>query len=120
MIFPCSLATLASYPAYQDTRFPGIRLSDVEIPLAPIPTLSPLKIMGIPFCAIFPGSDWTEAPGHLGFRFRFALSELLRLACLPEAKANHAGFQLRPREIGDTGDALLASKFPPLLWPPCC
>ena len=115
MIFPCSLAILAAYPAYQDTRFPGIWLTDVEIPLAPIPTLSPIqRSWGFPLvCAIFPGLDWSKAPGlPLVYRLRFALSELLRSACLPEAKANHSGFQLRPREIGDKGDALLASQVP--------
>ena len=121
MIFPCSLASLAAYPTYQDTRFSRIRLTDVEIPLAPIPTLSPIqRSWGFPLvCAIFPGSDWSEAPGlPLGYRLRFALSELLRSACLPEAKANYAGFLLRLQEIGNSGVALLASKLPPLLWPP--
>jgi len=121
MIFPCSLASLAAYPTYQYTRFPGIRLTDVEIPLAPIPTLSPIqRSWGFPLvCAIFPGADWSEAPGlPLGYRLRFALSELLRSACLPEAKANYAGFLLRLQEIGNSGVALLTSKLPPLLWPP--
>ena len=121
MIYPCSLATLTAYPLFQDSRFPGIRLSDVEIPLAPIPTLSPLqKSWGFPLaCAIFPGSDWTEAPGRpLGYRLRVALSELLRSACLPEAKATHASLLQRLQDISSSGDSLLTSKFPTLLWPP--
>ena len=121
LIYPCSLATLASYPSFQDTRFPGIKLANAEIPLAPIPTLSPLqRSWGFPLaCAIFPGSDWSEAPGRpLGSRLRVALSELLRSACLPEAKSNHAGFLLRLQEIETSGDSSLISKLPSLLWPP--
>ena len=120
LLFPCDIAELSTNPLYLDPRFPGIRLTDFEIPLAPPPTLSPIeKSWGFPLiCAIFPGSDWEDAPGcALGDGLRSALSELLRAARLPDAKANHASYLTRLDEISGNEDSLL-SKVPTLFWPP--
>ena len=120
LLLPCDLAELSTNPLYLDPRFPGIRLKEVEIPLAPPPLLSPVeKTWGFPLiCAIFPGSDWEDAPGcALGDGLHSALAELLCSASLPDAKANHDSYLTRLAELAENEDSLL-SKAPTLFWPP--
>ena len=109
LLFLCDLAELSANPLYLDPRFPGIRLKEVEIPLAPSPMLSPVeKTWGFPLIwAIFPGSDWEDVPGCvIGDGLRFALPELLRSASLPDGKANYDSYLSSLNELTENEDSL--------------
>ena len=109
LLFQCNSAELSANPLYLDPRFPGIRLKEVEIPLAPPPMLSPVeKTWGFPLIwAIFPGSDWEDVPGCIiGDGLRFALPELLRSASLPDPKANYDSYLSRLNELAENEDSL--------------
>ena len=91
LLFPCSINQLAVNPLYLDPYFPGIKLYDSEFQLSPSSLLSPLaRNWGFPLApAVFPGSDWEDAPGvPSGLRVRIALSHLLRTGIKPDVKAN--------------------------------
>ena len=122
LLFPFPLSRLATdNQLYLDPCFPGLKLADYEIPLAPPALLSPINnSWGFPLApAVFPGSDWSDnSRVPSGTRLRIALSQLLRSAVLPEVKANITGLKQRYAVILEKGTSAFKPKFPTLIWPP--
>ena len=122
LLYPFPLSTLAAdNPLYLDPNFPGLKLADYEVPLAPPSLLSPINnTWGFPLApAVFPGSSWTvgsDAPS--GVRLRIALSQLLRSTSLPEVKANITGLKQRYAVILEKGASAFKPRFPAMIWPP--
>ena len=122
LLYPATEDSLANFPLYADSRFPGIKFCDYEFPLAPAGPVSPLgRFWGFPLVpAIFPCSDWTaDSLLPSGLCLRSAMSNILRSAVLPDS-STLAGYRKKLEDLLTSGSFSSNSKLPALLWPQIC